>query len=94
VQVIADHQTPGLASISALTERLLGGPLPPLARGIGPTLLPHLQRLYFWFGAPIDTARYHDASDPEAAARELRDRVKQRLERQIAGLLTLREQVP
>jgi 1-acyl-sn-glycerol-3-phosphate acyltransferase len=94
LRVTLDHQTPVVAQISALMRRLAGVRLPPLVRGIGPTVVPRPERLYFWFGNPVDTARYHGAAEDDAAAREVRDLVKDRVERQIAGLLALREQDP
>jgi hypothetical protein len=50
--------------------------------------------LYFWFGQPLDTARYRGAAEDDTAPREVRDLVKNRIERQVGGLLALREQDP
>jgi 1-acyl-sn-glycerol-3-phosphate acyltransferase len=94
LRVVVDDQTPVAAQISAVMRRLVGVPLPPVARGIGPTVLPRPERLYFWFGNPIHTARYEGAAESDTAAREVRDLVKERVERQIEGLLALREQDP
>jgi 1-acyl-sn-glycerol-3-phosphate acyltransferase len=94
LRVLVDHQTPVAAQISAVMRRMVGVPLPPVARGIGPTVMPRPERLYFYFGSPVDTARYERAADDDTAAREVRDLVKHRVERQIAGLLALREQDP
>ncbi|HUA46344.1 MAG TPA: lysophospholipid acyltransferase family protein [Solirubrobacteraceae bacterium] len=94
LRVVVDHQMPGAAQISALMHQLVGVPLPPLARGIGPTCVPRPERLYFWFGNPVDTDRYHRAVEHDMAAREVRDLVQDRVEHQIAGLLALREQDP
>jgi hypothetical protein len=94
LRVVMDSQTPGAAQISAVMRRLVGVPLPPLVRGIGPTWVPRPERLYFWFGSHVDTARYHGDAEDDTAAREVRDVVKDRVERQIGGLLEMREQDP
>ena len=93
-RVVVDDQMPVAAQISALMDRLVGVPLPPLARGIGPTLVPRPERLYFYFGNPIETSGYGGAAGDDAAARELRDVVKDRVERQMTSLFALREQDP
>jgi 1-acyl-sn-glycerol-3-phosphate acyltransferase len=94
LRVVVDDQTPVAAQISAVMRRLVGVPLPPVARGIGPTVVPKPERLYFYFGHPVDTARYHAAAEDDTAAREVRDRIKDRVDRQIAGLLAVRAQDP
>ena len=53
--VIIDRRTPIYGQLSQLYERLMGFPTPPIVRGIGPTPIPRPERLYFWFGEPIDT---------------------------------------
>lgn len=85
LQVVADAGTPGFAQLSALTRRLVGVPLPPIVRGIGPTVIPRPERLYFWFGDPIDTVRFGGDVDV-AAARALRDEVKTAVETGIRAL--------
>ena len=92
--VVADRQTPIAAQISVMMRRLVGFRLPPLVRGIGPTILPRPERLYFYFGGPVKTARYGGAAEDDSAAREVRNVVRDRVERQIADLLALREQDP
>ena len=73
--IVADHRTPGLTHVYAVISRLVGLPLPPIAHGIGPTLIPRPERLYFWFGEPIDTVRFDGRADDDAA-RQLRDEVR------------------
>ena len=45
--IIADRRTPGGAQVSAIMKLLVGMPAPPIMRGIGPTLIPRPERLYF-----------------------------------------------
>ena len=90
--VIADERTPGVHQISELMQRLVGIPAPPIPRGIGPTLLPRPERLYFWFGAPIDTTPFAGSGDD--GVRRLRDAVKAEVEGGIALLLAAREGDP
>jgi len=93
-QVVVDSETPVAAQVSALMRRLVGLPLPPLVRGIGPTMLPRPERLYFWFGEPVDTSRYGGETDDDAAARTVRDNVKTAVEQAIQTLLSEREHDP
>ena len=94
LHVIADSRTLVAAQVSALMRRLVGLPLPPLVRGIGPTLLPRPERLYFWFGEPVNTGGYGDAGDDDAAARTVRDEAKTAVEVGIQTLLSERERDP
>lgn len=88
--IVADDQTPGYGQVSGLMRRLVGVALPPLPKGVGPTLLPRPQRLYFKFADPIDTTRF-SGRDPDQDARALRDEVRAAVEAGIAGLQRLRE---
>ena len=63
-------------------------------RGVGPSLLPRAERLYFMFGDPIPTARYKGNAGDEEACRTLRDQVKQSVESMIDQLLELRQKDP
>ncbi|MFC5181110.1 lysophospholipid acyltransferase family protein [Actinomadura harenae] len=45
----------------------------PLARGIGPTLVPRPERLYFRFGTPIDTTPWQGREHDDLAVTEVRD---------------------
>ena len=91
-EVLIDDRTPVAAQVSALMRRLVGLPLPPLSRGVGLTALPRPERLYFWFGEPVETARW--AGDKEEAARAVRDRVKAAVEEGIEKLFVERERDP
>jgi hypothetical protein len=66
----------------------------PIVRGVGLTPLPRPERLYFWFGEPIDSSRFDGRHDDQAAARQLRDEVKAAVEGGIAFLQAEREQDP
>ncbi len=44
--------------------------MPPLIKGVGPTLFPRLQRLYYAFGEPIDAPPDADPAKLSAAAEE------------------------
>ena len=92
--VVVDREMPIAAQVSALMRRLVGLPLPPIPRGIGPTLLPRPERLYFWFGHPVDTSRYGGAGDDEAAARAVRDEVRAAVLAGIEALRAERERDP
>ncbi|MGZ5386051.1 MAG: 1-acyl-sn-glycerol-3-phosphate acyltransferase [Solirubrobacterales bacterium] len=89
--VIADRHTPGYAQLSGIAKRLVGVPLPPLPRGMGPTLLPRPERLYFWFGDPIETTAL---TDDELTACSLRDAVKTSVQTGIEILQRKREEDP
>jgi 1-acyl-sn-glycerol-3-phosphate acyltransferase len=93
-EIIADRRTPGSAQISAIMKRLVGMPAPPIVHGIGPTLIPRPERLYFWFGEPIDTARFDARSEHDDAARRLRDEVRAAVHSGIQFLLAERELDP
>jgi 1-acyl-sn-glycerol-3-phosphate acyltransferase len=70
--------------------------LPPLVRGVGPSLLPRPERFYFHFGEPIssDPQRYGgDHTSPEACAR-LRDVVRAAVEEGLSVLLEQRRDDP
>jgi 1-acyl-sn-glycerol-3-phosphate acyltransferase len=94
LRVMVDREMPVAAQVSALTRRLVGLPLPPIPRGIGVTLLPRPERLYFWFGPPVDTSRYSRAGDDDAAARAVRDEVRAAVQTGIQILLAERERDP
>ena len=94
LRVVVDPRMPGAAQVSALMRLLVGVPLPPIPRGVGLTLLPRPERLYFWFGAPVETARYGGAGEDDAAARAVRNEVRAAVEEGIRTLLSERESDP
>jgi 1-acyl-sn-glycerol-3-phosphate acyltransferase len=64
--------------------------VPPLARGKGFGPLPRLERQYFLFGEPIDTATLAGRHEDSEACFALRRQVQSAIETQIAQLLELR----
>ena len=54
-------------------------PNTPLARGAGAFGLPRGERLYYWFGDPIDTAQWAGRSEDASALRECRDATRDAL---------------
>lgn len=69
-----------------------GDHIPPIVRGIGPTLLPKPQKMYMMFGKPIDTTRFEGKAEDEQVLWTLRNEVEKAMYDQIAELKTIREQ--
>jgi 1-acyl-sn-glycerol-3-phosphate acyltransferase len=92
LDIVVDENNPAYARFAAIVKQTVGWPLQPLVRGIGPTPLPRPERLYFWFGEPIDTTRYAAAGDD--GARALRDEVRAAVEHGIAFLHQERDKDP
>ena len=65
--------------------------IPPLVRGVGPTVLPRPERFYFAFGAPIETAYLRGLESNVRVRRALRDQVHAAIDAGIASLLRERE---
>jgi 1-acyl-sn-glycerol-3-phosphate acyltransferase len=93
LDVIADVDTPVYGRLSRLSKKVTGFPVPPLVRGVGLTPIPRPERLYFWFGEPIDTARFA-GHDSDTAARAVRDEVRQSVEAGIRFLHDERDHDP
>ena len=89
LDVVIDQNTPIDRQFASLYEKLMGFPTPPIVRGLGPTPVPRPERLYFWFGNPIDSTRFGSRFDDVAGARELRDEVKRTI---ILGIQFLRDE--
>jgi 1-acyl-sn-glycerol-3-phosphate acyltransferase len=68
--------------------------LPPLVRGVGPTVLPRPSRFYFRFGPPIETAYLRGLESNVRVRRALRDEVRAAIDAGIASLLSERERDP
>jgi 1-acyl-sn-glycerol-3-phosphate acyltransferase len=88
LNVVADVQTPVYGQFARLTKKVTGFPAPPIVRGLGLTPIPRPERLYFWFGEPIDTTRFAGQAE-DAAARSARDQTKQAV---LAGIQFLRDE--
>ncbi len=89
LDVVVDQNTPLYGQLARGYEKLMGFPTPPVVRGIGLTPIPRLDRLYFWFGEPIDSAGFGTRFDDAAAARALRDETKQAI---LNGIQFLRDE--
>ncbi len=89
LDIIVDQTTPIYGQFARLYEKLIGFPTPPIVRGVGLTPIPRPERLYFWFGDPIDTTRFGSRFDDTTAARALRDEVKHAI---LAGIQFLRDE--
>jgi 1-acyl-sn-glycerol-3-phosphate acyltransferase len=68
--------------------------IPPVVRGIGPTMIPRPERFYFRFAPAIETAPYAGRADDEAVRGAVRDRARQSVADGIAALLEDRERDP
>jgi 1-acyl-sn-glycerol-3-phosphate acyltransferase len=88
LDVTVDQNTPVYGQLAAAYEKVMGFPTPPVVRGVGLTGIPRPERLYFWFGEPVDTTRFAGHND-DAAARTVRDEVKQAV---VAGIQFLRDE--
>ena len=69
-----------------------GEEFPPLVRGLGLTMLPRPEKLYFSIGKPIATARYRGRAEDAEVLGRVRHRVGQSLTRLIAELRAYRAQ--
>ena len=94
LDIVIDESNPAFARLSDVVRKLTGWPMQPLVHGVGPTLLPHPERLYFWFGEPIETTRFKGRHQDDRWARATRDEVKLAVEQGIAFLIAEREADP
>ena len=69
-----------------------GDMIPPLVRGLGPTLIPRPQRYYFGFGQRISTRRLKGRVGNPKTLWTLREKVARAVETQIERLLVYREE--
>jgi len=86
--VIVDQRTPLYGQLALAYEKVMGFPTPPVVRGVGLTGIPRPERLYFWFGEPIDTTGFAGRND-DTPARAVRDEVKQSV---MAGIQFLHDE--
>ena len=79
---------------TGITDAYLRGgeEFPPLVRGIGLTMIPRPEKLYFSIGRPIGTARYRGREEEPGVLARVRSRVGQSLTRLIAELREYRAQ--
>jgi hypothetical protein len=89
LDVLIDVDTPVYGKLARMYKKVVGFPVPPVVRGVGLTPIPRPERLYFWFGEPIDTTGFAGHADDTAAARAVRDEVGQSV---MAGIQFLRDE--
>lgn len=68
--------------------------MPPLVRGVGPTVIPRPQRFYFFFAPPFETTHLGGAAADEPAIFALREQVRAAVEAGLAFLLSERRRDP
>ena len=70
---------------SGIADRYLRGgeEFPPLVRGLGLTVLPRPEKLYFLVGRPLEMARYRGREDDPEVLRRARNRVSRSLKQLI-----------
>jgi 1-acyl-sn-glycerol-3-phosphate acyltransferase len=82
-----------LATRTGIEETTRNGDmLPPIARGLGATLLPKPQRYYFGFGERISTDHLYGRAGDKDAVWALREEVAASVENQIERLIAYREE--
>ena len=69
-----------------------GENIPPIVRGLGLSMIPRPERLYFSFGEPIETAPFKGKEKDNKALYALREMVANSITHQIRELLYRREQ--
>lgn len=79
---------------SGLADRYLrgGDEFPPVVRGLGLTVIPRPEKLYFAIGKPVDMTRYRGQADDPAVLRRVRARVSRAVTQLIAELHERRAQ--
>jgi 1-acyl-sn-glycerol-3-phosphate acyltransferase len=76
-----------LKSTGVADRYLRGGEeFPPLVRGLGLSMIPRPEKLYFSLGTPIETSRYRGQVGDPRVLKRVRDRVGRSLTRLIAEL--------
>ncbi len=74
-----------------VNETLRGGDMVmPVAKGIGPTLIPKPEKFYFSFGEPIDTHKYLNQERDKEMQWQLRKEVMDSIEKQLHELKCIR----
>jgi 1-acyl-sn-glycerol-3-phosphate acyltransferase len=76
-----------LESKGVIQKYFKGGDLiPPIVRGIGPTMIPRPEPFYFSFGEPIDTKPFKKKLENKKELLKLRDKVANSINTQIRDL--------
>lgn len=68
-----------------------GDLLPPLVKGLGPTVIPKPVKLYFSFGKRISTKHLKSKFEDETAQQTIKKKVESALQKQFEALFRLRE---
>ena len=78
---------------NGLAQKFLkdGEHVPPIARGIGPTLLPKPVKFYISFGKPVDTMRFKNKFEDEKVLWQLRTEVELAMYKQLEELMKIRD---
>lgn len=84
--------TPAAALVDRLGIRR--GAIPPLARGIGPTMIPRPERFYFHIGEPIPMDAFGTDAEDDTQAARLRDQTRAAVAEGVAFLLQQRRRDP
>jgi 1-acyl-sn-glycerol-3-phosphate acyltransferase len=94
--IVSDGNDLMRSPLGPLIERLNPRPdlIPPLVRGIGPSLFPRPERFYFHFGEPVATDHLDGHAEDEEAVFALREQVRRSVEAGIEFLLAERENDP
>jgi 1-acyl-sn-glycerol-3-phosphate acyltransferase len=95
IDIMVDSDSPLMAPVQFLAEKLLGTPdAPPLVRGVGLTPVPRHERQYYWFGEPIETKEFKGQEADDDAARKVRERTAAAVEEGIELMLAERDADP
>ncbi len=82
-----------LLDVTGITKKLKGGDhIPPIVRGVGPTMIPLPERFYFSFGETISTERFRGSHEDKEAMLVLRNEVEDSLKAQMKILLHIHDQ--
>jgi 1-acyl-sn-glycerol-3-phosphate acyltransferase len=87
-EILASRAGPMLRSLLGNRVDLI----PPVLRGIGPTLLPRPEKIYFSFGEPLRAQGFED--DPAAAVAALREATALSIRQQMEALIDHRSRDP
>ena len=91
------HSLPGklMARIPGFRDLVRNGEaIPPLARGLGLSILPRPERLYCYFGQALDTEAYAGHEDDPEAVMEIRERTASAINTMMESLRNYRENDP
>lgn len=86
---VMDSALGNLLKKTGVAQKFLknGEHIPPLVKGIGPTLIPKPTKFYYAFGKPIDTKQYAGMHEDLAAQRAVRKEVEESMYAMFNDLL-------